>query len=74
MEIKRLKETYRINVAEVPRQRPCTPEEATIVRAVERMAPCCLEESQSGSYGEKPTLLCAECGITFLKTRFYEVD
>jgi hypothetical protein len=30
---------YRINVADVPRQRPSTPEEETIDRAVERMAP-----------------------------------
>jgi len=41
---------YRINVADVPRQRPNTPEEETIDRAVERMAPAWLdrEEGQGG--------------------------
>ena len=51
---------YRINVADVPRQRPSTPEEETIDRAVERMAPAWLdrEEGQGGFSQEKgrPTL------------------
>jgi hypothetical protein len=36
---------YRINVADVPRQRPTTPEEETISRVVERMMPgvACLD-------------------------------
>jgi len=32
-------EMYRINDADVPRQRPSTPEEETVDRVVERMAP-----------------------------------
>jgi hypothetical protein len=37
---------YRINVAEVPRQRPSTPEEEMIVRVVERIVPACLDKYQ----------------------------
>lgn len=43
---------YRINEADVPRQRPSTPEEVTIDRVVERMAPAWLdrEEGQVDSH------------------------
>jgi hypothetical protein len=55
---------YRINVAEVPRQRPSTPEEEMIDRVVARMAwvPACLDRHkwQVRSYEEKGTTdLCA---------------
>jgi len=55
---------YRINVADVPRQRPSTPEEETIDRVVARMAwvPACLDRHkwQVRSYEE-------EEGLTFVR-------
>ncbi len=44
---------YRINVADVPRQRPCTPEEETIDRVVERMAPACLDKQRGQVRSQK---------------------
>ena len=55
---------YRINVADVPRQRPSTPEEETIDRVVARMAwvPACLDRLkwQVRPYEE-------EEGLTFVR-------
>ena len=39
---------YRINDADVPRQRPSTPEEETIDRVVERIAPAWFGSRENG--------------------------
>jgi hypothetical protein len=71
-------QTYRINVADVPRQRPSTPEEETIDRAVERMAPPCLDRKEGQdrirSLKDGGDLLFAERGISLLNTGLYKVD
>ena len=52
-ELIKFRETHRINVADVPRQRPCTPEEEMIALAVERMVPCCLDRRKSKLFVRK---------------------